>query len=188
MITIILILSVMSVAGCISNEGPAGPRGPEGPEGPAGPQGEPGESSYIFEFENLNFTSPDYEIYLDYPNDFEGLASDVALVYLLWGVENIDGTDVEIWRQLPQTLLLDAGQLIYNYDFTLNDVRLFLDATFPLDNLTAVDTDEWVARVVVVPGNFWATARIDRNIGYYELIDALGLEHKPVTVKAMQRR
>jgi hypothetical protein len=184
-ITIIFVTAGLALSGCISEQGPMGPRGLEGPEGP---QGEPGESGYIFEFENLNFTSPDYEIYLEYPNDFEGLASDVALVYLLWGVENIDGTDVEIWRQLPQTLLLDAGQLIYNYDFTLRDVRLFLNATFPLDNLTAVDTDEWVARVVVVPGNFWATARVDRNIGYFELIDALGLEHKTATVEAMQRR
>ncbi len=184
-ITIILIASAMSLAGCISNEGPQGPRGPEGPEGPQGPAG---ESGYVFEFENLNFTAPDFEIYLEYPSDFEGLTSDVALVYLLWGVENVNGSDVEIWRQLPQTILMDAGQLIYNYDFTMNDVRLFLNADFPLTDLTAVDTDEWVARVVVVPGNFWATARIDRNIGYYELIETLGLQHAPVTGKIMQRR
>ena len=69
-------------AGCISEEGPVGPMGPEGSQGPAG---EAGESSFVFEYENQSFTAPDYELYLDYPGEFEGLESDVALVYLLWG-------------------------------------------------------------------------------------------------------
>jgi len=158
--------------------------GPIGPIGPQGLQGAPGESGFVFEWENVNFTAPDYDVVLAYPNNFEPLNSDVALVYLLWDIQEIDGEDVEIWRALPQTLLTSDGLLQYNYDFTKYDVRLFLDAEFSLDLLTAIDTDEWVVRVVVVPGDFWsASGRIDTS-NYYEVAEALGLpklsKHKSI--------
>jgi hypothetical protein len=95
---------------------------------------------------------------------------------------------MEIWRQLPQTVLSSKGQLIYNYDFTKKDVRLFLNATFPLDQLTAIDTDEWVARVVVVPGDFWASGRVDNNITYSELLEMLEIENISYQGKITVRR
>lgn len=129
--------------------------GPEGPQGPAGADGVDAESSYVFEWENVNFTSPDYAVLLSYPSDFVGLDTDVALVYLLWGVD--ESTGLDIWRPLSQTILTTEGSLIYNYDFTKYDVNLFLDAEFSLDLLGAEYTDAWVVRVVVVPGNYWTT-------------------------------
>ena len=180
-----ILLSFALLSGCITEEGPQGPPGPVGPQGPAGVDA---ENAYVFEYENINFTAPDYDAILSYPDDFEGLASDVALAYLLWGVENVDGEDLEIWRPLPQTVLTEFGTLIYNYDFTLNDVRIFLDADFSLDQLGAIDTDDWVARVVVVPGDFWASGRIDSTIGYYELIEMLDIQHKETTGGIIQRR
>ncbi len=171
--------------GCITEEGPQGPPGPQGPQGPAG---EPGEIGIVFEFENINFTAPAYEVLLEYPDDFEGLASDVALVYLLWGVENVDGEDLEVWRQLPQSILTEHGLLLYNYDFTKNDVKLFLDGEFPLDLLSAMDTDEWVARIVIVPGEFWASARLDSQIEYNELKSLIGLTELPVHHQIQERR
>lgn len=169
-------------------EGPVGPRGPQGPQGPEGPEGAPGESGYVFEWEDINFTAPDYEVFLAYPDDFEPLDSDVAIVYLLWGVETIDGEDVEIWRQLPQNILTENGILQYNFDFTKYDVRLFLDAEFSLDELTAIDTDQWVARVVVVPGDFWNTGRIDFS-DYHEVQEILGLpELEAHEATAFERR
>lgn len=174
--SILSVILVLFLNACyVGPDGPPGPVGPRGPEGPQGPQGAPGESGYVFEYENINFTAPDYEVILSYPDDFEGLASDVAVVYLLWDVQNIDGEDVEIWRQLPQTVITDDGILQYNFDFTKYDVRLFLDAQFPLDNLTAMDTDEWVARVVIVPGDFWNTGgRLDLA-DYNQVKETLGL-------------
>ena len=156
--SILSLLMLLTFSAChIGHEGPIGPVGPTGATGPQGPQGAAGESGFVFEFEGINFTSPEYEAILSYPNDFEPLESDVALVYLLWDVEEIDGEEVDVWRALPQTILTDDGLLQYNFDFTKYDVKLFLDAEFSLDLLTAIDTDDWVARVVVVPGNFWNT-------------------------------
>ena len=182
---IILLSGILMLYGCVVGEGP---QGLQGKQGLTGPQGPAGESSYVFEYEHINFTAPNYEVYLDYPSNFEGLDSDVALTYLLWGVDTVNGNPLNIWRQLPQTLITDKGQLIYNYDFTKKDIRLFLAAEFSLDLLTAFDTDEWVVRVVIVPGNIWSTARVDRTIGYYDLINTLGIKDIPVKGKVMERR
>jgi hypothetical protein len=182
---IIAIAIILSIFGCIGDEGPQGPTGPQGPQGPQGPAG---ESGFVMEFEDINFTSPDYDVFLTYPSNFEGLDSDVALVYLLWGVETVDGEDLEVWRQVPQTIVDERGTLIYNFDFTKNDVRLFLQASFSLDNLTANDTDNWIARVVVVPGDFWASSRImDGMIEYQDLKEALNLPDLPVHENIINR-
>lgn len=162
------ILSTILLTACYTNT----EVGPPGPQGPQGPQGVPGESGYVFEWENVSFTAPDYQEILEYPSDFEGYDSDVALVYLLWGVD--ENTGLEIWRPLSQSLFTDNGLLIYNYDHTKYDVRLFLDAEFPLDWLGADYTDAWIVRVVVVPGSFWSSGRTGIP-EYEELEEALGL-------------
>lgn len=181
---ILSLLTILTLNGCVQ-EGPRGPQGPQGPEGPAGLDA---EMAHVFEFENINFTSPTYEVFLDYPNDFDGLDSDVALIYLLWGTDNVNGEDVDVWRQLPQNVLTENGLLIYDFDFTKNDVRLFLDADYPLDLLTAIDTDDWIARVVVVPGEFWASNRMSKFIDYQELKETLNLPNLPVHHTIMMRR
>lgn len=159
--------------------------GPVGPQGPQGPKGEPGESGYVFEYTDINFTAPDYSVLLSYPDDFEGFDSDVALVYLLWEVDE-DGN--EIWRALPQNVITENGILQYNFDFTKFDVELFLDAEFPLDNLTAMDTDEWIARVVVVPGEFWDNGGRFNVADYNEVKQALGLKDPVKTHNTLKRR
>jgi hypothetical protein len=161
---------VLSFSSCVENETP----GPQGPAGPQGPQGEPGESGYVFEYTNVNFTAPNYEAFLDF-GDFEVLQSDVVLVYLLWEVQEINGQLVDIWRPLPQTIFHPDGILQYNFDYGVTDVRLFLDADFPLDLLNAIDTDQWIVRVVVAPGEFVdPSSRIDLS-NFYDVAKQLGL-------------
>ncbi|REE05669.1 hypothetical protein [Marinoscillum furvescens] len=139
-----------------------GPVGPPGPQGPIGPKGADAENAYVFEWENVNFTAPDFEVILPYPDNFEGYASDVALTYLLWDTYTTDdGEVVEVWRKLSQSIPTADGMLVYNSDFSIYDVRLFLDAEFPLTWLGADDTDAWVVRVVIVPGDFWNSGRVD---------------------------
>jgi hypothetical protein len=184
-INIISIVFALTFIGCVGDQGPQGPQGEQGPEGPEGPKG---DSGFVFEFEDINFTSPDYDVFLTYPPSFEGFDSDVALVYLLWGVENVDGVDLEVWRQLPQTVIDERGSLIYNFDFTKNDVRLFLEATFNLDQLEAIDTDNWIARVVVVPGDFWASSRFTGLIEYNDLKEALNLPDLPKHTDIVERK
>ncbi len=146
LLTIIGLGVMLSLNSCF-----IGDDGPRGPQGPQGQDGVDGEEAFVFEYENVSFTGPDYELILEYASDFTALESDVTLVYFLWDI--VDGS--EIWRPLPQNIITADGLLQYNFDFTRNDVKLFLDAEFPLDDLTASDTDDWVVRIVVVPGKFW---------------------------------
>ncbi len=44
--------------------------GPVGPRGAQGPQGIPGESGYAFEYTNVNFTAPGFEVFLPFPPGF----------------------------------------------------------------------------------------------------------------------
>ena len=140
---------LLFVFGMISLSCQEGPPGPEGIPGRDGLDGLDGQEGFVFEYQ-FSFTAPDYSILLDLPENFVMLDSDVTLVYFLWDVS--DG--VEIWRALPQTLYFQDGILSYNYDFTKFDVNLFLDGTVDFNGLGADLTDNWIARVVVVPAQF----------------------------------
>ena len=124
-----------------------------------GPQGPPGYDG----FDGLNgeiIASSAFEIAIDFNagNNFEYIEAygfdvypfDVTLVYILW--ETVD--DQDIWRLLPQsTTFEDDSTLTYNYDFTQNDVRFFLDGTTDFNTLEAVWTQNQIFRVVVVPAD-----------------------------------
>ena len=75
-------------------------------------------------------------------------SSDMVLVYRLFDV--INGEDV--WRTLPQTVYLLQGELDYNFDFTRNDINIFLDSDFDLTTLGSAWTQSQVFRVVIIPG------------------------------------
>ena len=147
----------------------------EGPVGPQGPQGIPGESGFAFEYSQINFTAPAYEVFLAFPSDFEVLSSDVVLAYLLWEVVEVDGVPQEVWRPLPQQVFTDNGLLQYNFDFSVLDTRLFLDAEFALASLGAIDTDDWIARIVIVPASFWNGRANNEYPSYEDVSKYLGL-------------
>ena len=73
---------------------------------------------------------------------------DMVLVYRLFGV--INGQD--LWRQLPQAVYLQQGELNYNFDFTRNDINIFLESDFDLTTLGAAWSQNQVFRVVIIPG------------------------------------
>ena len=50
--------------------------------------------------------------------------SDMVLVYRSFDVIN----GQRVWRQLPQAVYLIQGELNYNFDFTRNDINLFLES------------------------------------------------------------
>lgn len=169
----LIALITIGLSGCSIET--VGPAGPPGPEGPTGPQGAQGESAYVFEYTDVYFVAPDYEVILPYPEDFEGLESDVTLVYLLWEITtDTNGNNVEIWRQLPQTVYTVNGQIQYNFDFTLFDTRLFLATEFNPVLLEPIDTDDWIVRAVIIPGNFWGRTSLDYS-DYNAVKEALGL-------------
>jgi hypothetical protein len=149
----IFAISILFLGSCTFNgqDGAPGPRGPQGPPGQDGQDGLDGQEAFVFEYGDLTFSaSNDYSLLLEFPDNFQMLESDKVLVYFLYSDPQVDEPD--IWRLLPQTEFTNFGTLIYNYDFTMFDVILFLDANFDLDLLSAGFTDNWIARVVVVPG------------------------------------
>ena len=119
-------------------------------------EGDPGPPG----FDGLDadeFAARGFEIVLDFnaednfewiePYGFQLPLTASTLVYISWEVDN--GED--IWRLVPQTVIFEDGNdLVYNYDFTQNDVRFFLEGS-NLDILGPEWTQEQVFRVVVLP-------------------------------------
>lgn len=124
----------------------------QGEQGPPGFNGFDGQDGGVF-------VASAFEIVVDFnenngyefiePYGFEVFPSDVTLVYIEWETDN--GTS--IWRLLTQTEYFEDGVLVYNYDFTQEDVRLFLDGTVNLNSLGNDWTQNQAFRVVVVPAD-----------------------------------
>lgn len=142
------LLSVFSVFALLfmACEGPQGPPGFDGFDGRDGADGGLIVASAFEIVVDFNAAN-NYEFIEAY--GFEVFPSDVTLVYILW--DTIDGQD--IWRLMPQTVVFNDGSLVYNFDFTQNDVRFFLDGTTDLSLLDDVWTQNQVFRVVVVPAD-----------------------------------
>lgn len=131
--------------------GGRGPTGPQGPQGPPGPEILPTS----FEFNATLTPGNNFEFYNDIPGSIEVLESDVVLAFVL---EGFDG-ELEIWRQLPLTEFNAKGTVLFDFDFTVVDVRIFLDANY---NLTASDGyQDVLIRAVHLPANFAAKLKPD---------------------------
>ena len=55
---------------------------------------------------------------------------------------------------MPQTLFFGDEILLYGYDYTFADVRLFMDGTVNFAGLDPVFTDGVVFRIAVIPADF----------------------------------
>lgn len=143
-------------------EGPPGPPGPQGPQGNQGQEGLPAPEGVVFEWENIDFQAPDYWVFLDFP-DYEALPTDAVLVYYLYETvqDETTGEDIDVWRLLPQTEYLEQGELVYNFQHTFLDAEVFLQAGFNIAeaNLGPEYLNDWVIRVVILPGQYLSNAR-----------------------------
>lgn len=72
--------------------------------------------------------------------------SDMIMIYRLAGTSGA----LDIWEQLPQTYNFTDGELSYTFDFTVQDINLYL--LFNGNVLTPAFTDNQVFRVVIIPG------------------------------------
>lgn len=163
---------------CDGDQGPQGPPGFDGLEGPRGPAGSTGR---VIEFTG-NFTPQDnYSILYDFAaNGIDVNESEVVLVYLSFAqTEDNAGVPVEIWRLLPQTLILDQGLLQYNYDHTFNDVTIFLEADFDLAALSSGDIDNQYFRIAILPSEFFQTAKMDKS-NLSSVMSSLGISENDV--------
>lgn len=145
----ILLLSAIVISSC------------EGPMGPPGIPGEAGDAliGTIFEIEGDFKASNDYELFFDFPKNFKIYDTDVVLVYILWDVATVNGKQTDVWRLLPQTVILPQGFIQYNFDYTVNDVHIFLETTIPFSELLPAETQDQVFRIAVLPADFIATKK-----------------------------
>ena len=168
--TFLLILTSI-LSGCYVEEpipGPQGPPGYDGLDGLNGLDGAPG-TGLMYEIEFDLTANNDWQSLYEFPaQDLNNIyREDIVLVYLLEEyVEPEDGSDpYDVWRLMPISEFSDDGQLQFNYDFSVYDVSIFLEASFPLD--AAVDMYEnLVARIVVVPAAESLNARTSHSVDY----------------------
>lgn len=155
-------------------------------EGPMGPPGNPGEDGTsllgtVFEMEGDFLTSNNFELFFDFPQNFEIYDTDVVLVYILWDVVNVNGIQTDVWRLMPQTIVLkdvypnytETDVLQYNFDYTVNDVRIFLETSMPTSELLPAETQDQVFRIAVLPADFVASKKSS------EIIDLSILMNSP---------
>ncbi|MDX1327966.1 MAG: collagen-like protein [Arenibacter sp.] len=163
-------------------EGPAGPPGFDGFDGIDGEDGKDGVNilGTVIDIEGDFTASNDYLIDYTFPQTVEVFETDVVLMYLLW--EQLpDGNNppIDVWRLLPQTLLLDQGILQYNYDHTFLDVNIFLEADFDLSTLSPADTQGQVFRIAILPADKLSGAKLDKS-NINAVMNFLGVTEKEV--------
>lgn len=98
--------------------------------------------------------------------------SDIVLVYRQTAANN----GQPVWKLLPNTTYFtDGNELDYTFDFSVNDVQIYADATFDLANTPYIRNQNF--RVVVVPAIFGRSQNtVDFNdynavINYYNIND-----------------
>lgn len=129
-----------------------------------GLDGQDGESiiGSVFEVEGDFKPSNDFSLMYEFPATFKVYDSDVVLVYILWDqVTDKYGKVQDLWRLLPQTVVLNEGVLQYNYDYTIRDVNIFLGGTIDLYKLLPAEALDQVFRIVVMPADFAMNHPID---------------------------
>jgi hypothetical protein len=183
--TIFALIGLMAFQACEGPEGPQGPAGPQGVQGTPGAPGAPGAPGVnvtgITYEAVVDFTQEEnWEVILDFPKALK--ESDVVVTYILWGFSG----DRPIWRALPQTIFFPQGPLVYNYDFTEVDIRLFLEGRMDFSTLEDAWTLDQTFRIVVIPSNF-PNGRIDVS-NYEQVIKTLGILEEDFTNNRLKKR
>jgi len=165
-----IILAILALASCQGPAGVPGPPGPQGNQGPAAPL------ALMYEIEYNLTPANSWQVYYDFPTKDEIFPEDVVLVYRFAGrQENLD-----VWRPMPVSQFNQRGTLVFNYDFTVRDVRLFAEASYALNAQDIFNNQ--AARIVVVPADFSPNGRrafeIDYN-NYEQVKKAFNLPDTP---------
>ncbi|HNZ68656.1 MAG: collagen-like protein [Bacteroidota bacterium] len=128
-----------------------------------------------FEIEGDFTEDNDWMLYFKFPNTLKVYESDIVLVYILWEQTAVGGKDLDVWRLLPQTIILDEGILQYNYDFTMVDVQIFLSGTIAFNTLLPAESQNQVFRIVVMPADFAMDFSLDLT-DYNMVMKSLNLQ------------
>lgn len=154
----ILLAAAALLTACVGEPGMDGRDGYDGKDGVDGVN----ILGSAFEIEGDFTATNEYLLYFQFPNSIEVYESDIVLVYILW--ETVTGSDnkpLDVWRLLPQTVILDEGILQYNYDYTREDVQVFLGGTLDFATLLPAEWENQVFRIVVMPADFAIDLSLD---------------------------
>lgn len=154
----ILLVAMALLTACVGEPGLDGLDGLDGKDGKDGVN----ILGTAFEIEGDFTAANDYMLYFKFPNTIQVYESDIVLVYILW--ETVTGSDnkpMDVWRLLPQTVVLDEGFLQYNYDFTIKDVQIFLGGNVNFATLLPAEWENQVFRIVVMPADFATNLSLD---------------------------
>jgi hypothetical protein len=135
-----------------------------GEQGPPGEDGQDGTSllGTVFEIEGDFLPENDFRLSFEFPTSVEVFESDIVLVYILWEqVEGNNGNMMDVWRLLPQMVMLDEGILQYNYDHTFADVQIFLEGTIDFNDLLPAEALDQVFRIAILPADFALNNNLD---------------------------
>lgn len=170
---IFLLLAVVGMTFLQGCEGDPGPQGPQGPQGPA--------SAEVFEIRNVNFINDGTGNYsIIYDLDPAILNSDMILVYRLASTFN----QPDIWESIPKTVYFSNGEeLDYNFDFTTNDISIYLGYT-DQSVLTPAFIQNQVFRVVIIPG--YLSNKVAGDTSYGNVKDVLKLTEADFQKSAKQ--
>jgi hypothetical protein len=121
----------------------------------------------VFEVKGDFKPSNEFSLLFSFPSTFKVYDSDIILVYILWEqTKDQFGKMQDVWRLLPQTVVLNEGVLQYNFDYTQKDVRIFLGGSIDLNKLLPAEALDQVFRVVVLPADFALYNSLDlKNFG-----------------------
>ena len=176
----------------VACEGPEGPPGFDGLPGPQGIQGPPGEEGRVIELDGVNFDfiAADnlYSALIAFSEitTFEVLESDAVLIYRFDGtVELNDGSTADAWSQLPQSFFLPEGTLQYVFAHTFVDFEIFIDGNFDLSAISTDFTDGQSFRIVILPGQFASSSRMDTS-SLSNVMSALGIDENQITKVQLQ--
>ena len=178
---ITLVLGAFLTLFFVACEGPAGPPGLDGFDGAQGPAGADGSEFEAIAFEveidlTANSGNNTYEFGEPFSaHSIELFPDDAILVYRLEEVDN----GVDVWRQLPQPFFTDDGILYYNFDFTLDDYKIYIEPDFDSGLVSADLVSNQVFRVFVVPANLGLSSKMDKS-NISAVMNSLGLEENDV--------
>ncbi|WP_255307482.1 collagen-like protein [Allomuricauda sp. CP2A] len=181
-----IFIGALLVLFTVACEGPAGPPGPPGFDGLDGLDGADGIQGQVVEVEGVNFGyDGDANLFSTLINfsdvtDFEVFEADAVLVYRWAGTVGLqDGSDADLWSQLPQNFFLPEGTIQYVFEHTFVDVELFIEGNFDLSTISTDFTDDQIFRIVFVPSVFANSSKMDTS-NIENVMSALGIEENQV--------
>ncbi|KOS04684.1 hypothetical protein AM493_00470 [Flavobacterium akiainvivens] len=113
----------------------------------------------VFQTRRLNFTaSGEFKNVVEFGTTIPD--GDMILVYRL--TDDPD-TDLDVWQLIPRTLYFGEEEVDYDYNFTQNDVLLYMEANTDLSDPSFDPyTRNQIFRIVIIPG-FLSSSRTSAN-------------------------